>query len=636
MNLLLPMPSAVLCASSTKAHLVDLKTQRITHTFDGAKNELHGLVASKSDQHSLPASFLAAAESDRYLNIISMKSGQIIGTLVAGDDVVSLAAADHPEAEDTRAVAVVTKLGDVQVFQSPFDMEKSSANSTQSTSLKHGRTVPKPQRPTASVTVTRPGKGEATVPVFNVSFDGDDLVVVWTEGGAGLGFGRLPWRQSEDGDLLLRGETQIQGHMVGQLAAAAVNGIKELGRVRVDESHAVIAKGSQMDDVSMAIDGPEVIDISSGEEVEEGEESEAEDRDREQVHVNGAHHGDTEMEDAMPDGGEEAEKDDPDAAPSFGDLARANALDVIDVEASFADPDPQSVVRHGESAPKPPSGMSLFNVLKQSLRTDDNNLLEGCFHVKDFDIIRTTIERLDSSLASILLQKIAEKFHQKPGRARSLMVWIQWTMVCHGGYLLSQESVKNKLAALHRVVKVRADALAPLLALKGKLDMLEAQASLRRSMQSRVGKEDTGDEEEDGVIYVEGQHDSDSESDDSRSDTSHPAMVGRQLLGNGHESARRDDGDSDEDVEEASTAMSMAVEDSDEDSDEEDSGSEGHGLIDDEASESDDAADEELLAGEIDYDDVDSDGDEDSEADAPKAKTRDQPRLANGTSRKRK
>jgi U3 small nucleolar RNA-associated protein 5 len=63
-------------------------------------------------------------------------------------------------------------------------------------------------------------------------------------------------------------------------------------------------------------------------------------------------------------------------------------------------------------------------------------------------------------------------------------------------------------------VKQRA---APLLSLKGKLDMLEAQMNLRRTMQSNARAAHADDEDdEEGVIYVEGQDESDSEAESPR------------------------------------------------------------------------------------------------------------------------
>jgi U3 small nucleolar RNA-associated protein 5 len=53
-------------------------------------------------------------------------------------------------------------------------------------------------------------------------------------------------------------------------------------------------------------------------------------------------------------------------------------------------------------------------------------------------VIRATIQRLASLLTGILLQKLTERLHKRPGRAGNLILWAQWTLVTHGGYLATQ------------------------------------------------------------------------------------------------------------------------------------------------------------------------------------------------------
>ena len=158
--------------------------------------------------------------------------------------------------------------------------------------------------------------------------------------------------------------------------------------------------------------------------------------------------------------------------------------------------------------------MSLATVLTQSLRTNDTSLLETCLHTRDLSTVRSTIERLDSSFASDLLQRLAERLHSRPGRAGSLMVWIQWTLVAHGGYLAGQPEVMRKLKNLHKVVKERAGSLQSLLNLKGKLDMLEAQMNLRRHVLGKGKGKNVGNDDDEAVIYVEGQETEDEDFDD--------------------------------------------------------------------------------------------------------------------------
>ncbi|KAI1802306.1 NUC189-domain-containing protein [Daldinia bambusicola] len=195
----------------------------------------------------------------------------------------------------------------------------------------------------------------------------------------------------------------------------------------------------------------------------------------------------------------DGESDQEPAQPTFGELARAH--DTIDVpNATSAQ---SNVVTTPGRSLAPPSLSSLGTVLSQALRTDDADLLESCLHVTDLTTVRHTIQRLDSTLAGVLLTKLATRMHRRPGRAGSLMSWVQWTLVVHGGALATQPGLAKKLSELHRVLEERSRGLNSLLVLKGKLDLLEAQMDFRRSAQQHRGADESDDEE--AVVYVEGE-----------------------------------------------------------------------------------------------------------------------------------
>lgn len=275
------------------------------------------------------------------------------------------------------------------------------------------------------------------------------------------------------------------------------------------------------------------------------------------------------------------------AEPSFGDLVRANASELIDVAGAFDDRSAGALSYPQGTQLQAPSGASLGTVLSQALKTNDVTLLESCLQTSDIKTIRATIQRLDSPLAGALLQRLAERIHKRPGRSGSLMVWVQWTLVTHGGYLATQPNLIKKLADLNRVLDDRSRSMNNLLSLKGKLDMLEAQIELRRSMQRiQQGLDDEDDDQD--VIYVEGQE----------SDEEAAAISGKiQNL------TREDvsDGESEE-SEDMPTVNGMVADSEEEEEDSEDDDD----LIDDEAEETDaESGDED----EVDHDDIDSQGD---------------------------
>jgi U3 small nucleolar RNA-associated protein 5 len=381
----------------------------------------------------------------------------------------------------------------------------------------------------------------------------------------------------------------------------------------LNDSQAVVSRGGDPDQAGMN-GSQHIVEISSdsesgSEEEEEDDDEDDEDAEQDVLRVSKeAEAGDVDMEDA---GSQDAAAKIPDeteepAEPSFGDLVLANFSEPVDVAGAFNDSKFQTLSYPQSNKLQPPSGASLGTVLTQALKTNDVALLESCLQTPDTSTIRATIQRLDSPLAGTLLQKLAERLHRRPGRAGSLMVWVQWTLVTHGGYLATQPDLIKKLAELNRVIDERARGLQSLLSLKGKLDMLEAQMQLRQSMRQQRRDLDDEDDEE-GVIYVEGEEEESSENDDqNKTITSSTKLSSRREQANGDLSA----GES-EVSEDMPTTANGIIEDSDEDSDESDN------LIDNEAEETDADSDDE---DEVDHSDVDEMEEEDDSDDAAPAR----------------
>ncbi|KKY28793.1 putative u3 small nucleolar rna-associated protein 5 [Diplodia seriata] len=403
-----------------------------------------------------------------------------------------------------------------------------------------------------------------------------------------------------------------------RVQAATTNGVKGAKQDTVDEARAVVGHGDV--DMQDASADPEVVEISSGEE-EESELEESADEHKDEVADAKAGAADTEM-----DGGE-AEP------PSFGELLQANAPEVVDVEATFQDPNPESralAPTSGNRALSAPSATSLGTVLTQALKTNDKELLESCFEMNDLNSVRSTIERLPSPLVANLLRRLAERLHKRPGRAGNLMVWVQWSIVSHGGYLAGRQDIMKELGSLNRVIKERASGLQPLLTLKGKLDMLSAQLELRRSMQKATTMDE--DDEEEGVIYVEGQDESDSDEDAAEHKT--------KAITDGKSQKRARKLEDDEDLEGAESseedgAMNLNAEEEDE----EDEGSEDEDVLDDEAEETgndtgEDESEDDLE--EVDDDDGEGLSEDDIETPRPTKRSAAAQRMGFGSGRRRR
>ena len=309
----------------------------------------------------------------------------------------------------------------------------------------------------------------------------------------------------------------------------------------------------------------------------------------------------------MQEGGDNSDAEP--TSPTFGELVRGSAT--IDVPASLA---AQAAAEQAsrlqtQSRPSAPvSATSLGTVLNQALRTDDADLLESCLQTTDVKIIENTINRMDSSLAGVLLSKLSARMHRRPGRAFGLMRWMQWTLVAHGGALVTQPDLVARLGELSRVLEERSRGLSSLLALKGKLDMLDSQMKFRKSIKAagsgrpRYGDDEESSEEEEedadepGVVYVEGQE-----------------TLGKALT-NGT-AARGAAADEEDDF----PAGQAVISDSEEESEEE-----GEEPGEEEDLDEEVAGAESLDEDEVDHDDVEEDEEEESEGEdaQPPAKVR--------------
>ena len=656
------MRSSVICASH-HAYILNPESKEPPTLFNASTNAVHSIIDSTPGS-STGVQFLTAAESDHFISVFHGDSPTLIGSLRTENETISLSLYSELDAltkaekvpdlsvrmvRPQEALAALNKDGVLEIFPEPFDFGSASSNK-ESGNLK-ARMKRRTRKAAAQIRIRRPDKSSTVVPLLNASFQGSDIALAWADGSVNLSFETIHWRDEDTGNILLEGMMDVvKAKSSAGVGAVVMNGVKDMGKSHVDESRTLVANGGNAGNVSIREDPPEVINISSAEEESEFEENGASARageaDAREAGEDSGSDADVEMKDVETKTVGAQEDRDSDVAPgqdeeeegepSFGDLIRANAPEAVDVQANFIDPSAQSLVPAGDqSLQQFPSGMSLATVLTQSLRTNDTNLLETCFHVRDLAMVRATIERLDSSFATVLLQRLAERLHSRPGRAGSLMVWIQWTLVAHGGYLAGQSEVMKRLASLHRVVTDRANSLPSLLSLKGKLDMLEAQMNLRKSMQLRSRAANAVDEDdEEGVIYVEGQEESSSEDEaqdrlEENAGESLQSEAGAKAQDLTKEEADHDivgsdvDSDEEDSVDGMPTTMNGTA-----DAEDKDSESEEEGLFDEEASSTDNDSVDEASEDDIDHESIDSDS---SDADtSPPPKRLAKSKLSNG------
>ncbi|KAJ5703599.1 hypothetical protein N7493_011524 [Penicillium malachiteum] len=599
-----PVPSTqpVICASQTPV-LIDVEnSDEEPVQFPAMRNQIRSIISSSTE--SAGAGAFLASDGERFINVFDASTQKLVRNLVAEQDVSSVSL--YNDTAEKQILAAVTEDGTIELFTKPFVQPQNVSSGSAKANRKQMT-----QKANASLKIIRSESSSACVPVVSTVFHGHDIVVAYAEGGVIPVFERVKLIDENTEELAFTGVKAVaKTKSSSVVAAASTNGSKNVGESRVDETHAVVEAGMTVDDDVEMNDTQDAVSVSGDEDsdVDDTVKPAATEKKTKAIKNAPAADSDVEMENAQSDDEEEEEEEG--VEPSFGELLRANGVGEVDVEAELDDDLNLGTLVPGKPAAavqQIPTGVSLSTVLTQSLKTNDNAMLESCFHTSDITIIRTTIQRLESSLAATLLQKLAERLSSRPGRYGHLLVWVQWVCVAHGGALAGHPDLLKRMSTLYKVMDQRSSSLSSLLLLKGKLDMLEAQLSLRRDIQN--GGEGMDSEDEDNVIYVEGQEDdSDSETEAKPRTKSirEQAFDEDESMMNGlvdESEDDEDDGSEDEDEDEGDDILDIEAEESagssdaeesleeneDEDSDDVSEGSLADFIADTEDEESDDA-----------------------------------------------
>ncbi|KAK6359472.1 Small subunit (SSU) processome component [Orbilia brochopaga] len=594
----LPLPDTLVCASYS-TYIVDINAPptELASTFSSHSSQVHTLRRTAKQNK-----FLSAAAGDRFMYISDIKKEQSLGSLVAKGDVAKV----DTTAQDNALVAV-TADGIVELFLQPWSFQPASED--EGSSLKRKKAMTKTSE--TRIKIVRPDN--QLVKVVDACFQGDSVLIAWAENATSVLFEKVQCLSAEGG-LTINGDVVItKAKTVGIGGAAGgkgdADGIKDVSNVNLNQANTVVVEGADMHDIGM-VDAPEK---------PRSDEEENDDGDAAAERESGS-----EREDNAEDDQEELTFEDRVKALTLtGDKSpRSNLSPSTNI--TVPSMEGAALITTSNKAVAFPNSTSLTTVLTQALKTDDRALLETCLQVTKVDMIESTIQRLDSLLAADLVMKLAEIIARKPGRAGSLMVWIQKTLVNHGGHLLTLPDLVHTMASLQRVLGKRAEALPKMLALRGRLSMLVAQMKLRSMAKDRLG---AGSDV--AVVYVEGV----SKDDESSSDEAEDEVV--------------DVGESDEEMsdneEGVNGVLDLASEDDEEDEEESEEEDFGPGMyLDREAEETDDdsTGEDTDLDGfivdddEVDYESQDDDSEEEEEV-APKPVKKARGRLVKGSMLKR-
>jgi U3 small nucleolar RNA-associated protein 5 len=125
-----------------------------------------------------------------------------------------------------------------------------------------------------------------------------------------------------------------------------------------------------------------------------------------------------------------------------------------------------------------PSTESLSQLIVQAVTSQDGNLLESALSSQGKErTIRSTVEKLPSSVVLPFIAQLIEKIEVKPSRCTKLLVWIRNCLTCHMTYLSTVPMATGALGYLEELSAVHLSSYERLCRLHGKLDVLLSRIS---------------------------------------------------------------------------------------------------------------------------------------------------------------
>lgn len=465
--------------------------------------------------------FAALAEEDRQVTIYDVSSTKPVNYLTAP----ATNASHMSVSSDLTALAVSTEDGLVHVYENPTKPAATAA--TANSDSKSSRKVKSVSRIAPKLTIDVSLEKKATrLSVHQTKFADNFLQLVWPEQGSMPVFDQVKIRV-DNTNQLATGAIKIERQPAAPLAREyLVGGVDPASVANYEDNQAQVVSGEHVGDLS---DDESMADRLDALEVE--------------MNKNGS----------KSVGGSGSSTLNGSANGTHGSSASDNGTN-NDIQTSNANKDAESRLRKKDLKLKLSQPGSFATLLNQSLTLNDKQLLEICLEEKDSAMIKTSIIKLEPALAASLLEHLASTMAHSQNRSGTLTQWIRWVVVIHGGYLVTLPNLLKTLAALHSTLSTRAATLPRLLALQGRLELLEEQLTVRNEIATALEDEDDDvpeayyDEEEAMIVNGEEAYDDDEDEDggESASDIDDNESSGNEEDGDANLS---DDGDLSEDDE---------------------------------------------------------------------------------------
>ncbi|KAI8646790.1 hypothetical protein BD408DRAFT_479738 [Parasitella parasitica] len=170
-----------------------------------------------------------------------------------------------------------------------------------------------------------------------------------------------------------------------------------------------------------------------------------------------------------------------------------------------------STVNHNEDIGK-------FSVIRSAQQETKQvksweELKNECESLQD---IRNTIRRLPLDNILPLLQELLAQFDVQQARDAVLTEWIKTVLLTHTAYFMTLPEVVQRLSTLYKELDDRLTVYPKLLAMRGRLDLIQNQIDARNRIE-----EDTDDESDIEQVPYKSESDDDVEDQDDEDDDAH-------------------------------------------------------------------------------------------------------------------
>lgn len=141
----------------------------------------------------------------------------------------------------------------------------------------------------------------------------------------------------------------------------------------------------------------------------------------------------------------------------------------------------ERAMRNGTA--KIPDATSLYTVLTQSLKSNDQALFERLLGMQndeamqefEDDMIQNTLDRISAEDALKLLEKLAERFRISPRQSLEILKWMLPLLSSHSASFARNESSRPFLVEIQQTIDYHIKTLLPAMKLQGRLSLMMKQ-----------------------------------------------------------------------------------------------------------------------------------------------------------------